>query len=61
VGCAVSIHTWPEFFLARNGHIWLVALQLAGFAGYLWYLMKFYTKLAPFITQARHEWDNRDA
>jgi hypothetical protein len=61
VACAMSIHAWPEFFLGHDGHVWLVALQLAGFAGYLWYLVKFYTKLAPFITQARHEWDNRDA
>jgi hypothetical protein len=61
VACALSIHAWPDFFLAHDGHIWLVALQLAGFAGYLWYLVRFYNKLAPFITQARHEWDNRDA
>jgi hypothetical protein len=61
VACALSIHAWPDFFLAHDGHIWLVALQLAGFAGYLWYLVRFYTKLAPFITQARHEWDNREA
>lgn len=61
VACAMSIHAWPEFFLVRDGHIWLVALQLAGFAGYLWYLVRFYNNLAPFITQARHEWDNREA
>jgi hypothetical protein len=61
VACAMSIHLWPEFFLDHNGHIWLVSVQLAGFAGYLWYVVKFYAALAPFIADARHEWHNRDA
>lgn len=61
VACAMSIHAWPEFFLVHNGHIWLVALQLVGFGGYLFYLVRFYTRLAPFITRARHEWDNAEA
>jgi hypothetical protein len=60
VACAISIHTWPEFFLTRNGHIWLVATQLAGFVGYLLYVVRFYTGLAPFIAQAREEWRGAD-
>lgn len=61
VACAMSLYAWPEFFVVHNGHIWLVALQLVGFSGYLFYLLRFYTRLAPFITQARHEWDNAEA
>ncbi|HEU0207736.1 MAG TPA: hypothetical protein VFQ78_02035 [Candidatus Udaeobacter sp.] len=56
VGCAVAIHSRPEFFLARDGHIWLIALQLIAFAGYLSYVLFFYTKLAPLIMLARAEW-----
>ena len=56
VACAVAIHMRPEFFLAREGHIWLIMLQLIAFGGYLSYVVIFYTKLAPLIEQARAEW-----
>ena len=56
VACAMAIHLRPEFFLARDGHIWLIALQLIAFGGYLSYVVIFYTKLAPLIAQARAEW-----
>jgi hypothetical protein len=56
VACALAIHLRPEFFLARNGHIWLIALQLIAFGGYLSYVVVFYTNLAPLIAQARAEW-----
>jgi hypothetical protein len=56
VGCAVAIHSRPEFFIAQDGHVWLIALQLVAFAGYLSYVVIFYTKLAPLIEQARAEW-----
>ena len=59
VACAVAIHLRPEFFLARNGHIWLIALQLTAFAGYLSYVLIFYAKLAPLIAQARAEWRSK--
>ena len=62
VACAMSIQRWPQFFVSRNGHIWLVVMQLGAFAGYLLYVMKFYTRLAPFIAQARAEWrDSADS
>jgi hypothetical protein len=58
--CAMLIHAWPQIFLARNAHLWLVAIQLVGFASYLVYVLKFYVKLAPFIAQARGEWKMKD-
>jgi len=62
--CALCIRTWPDFFLAHNGHVWLIAVQLLGFAAYLFYSVRFYVDLAPFIAEARHEWrgtlGNRD-
>ena len=62
VACAVAIHLRPEFFIDRNGHIWLIAVQLIAFAGYLSYVVRFYTRLAPLIAQARAEWrGNTDA
>ncbi|HUE61534.1 MAG TPA: hypothetical protein VMO04_00280 [Chthoniobacterales bacterium] len=61
---AILIRTWPDLFLARNAHLWLIAAQVVGFAGYLVYVVRFYASLAPLIAEARHEWrgrlDNRD-
>jgi len=61
IGCAVAIHIQPEFFLVRNGHLWLVAAQLLGFAAYLAYVVRFYARLAPLIDQSRAEWHDRAA
>jgi hypothetical protein len=38
---AILMHLQPEFFLGRDGHIWLVALQLIAFGGYLSYVLVF--------------------
>jgi len=56
VACAAAIHLRPKFFLERGGHIWLIALQLIAFTGYLSYVVIFYSKLAPLIAPARAEW-----
>jgi hypothetical protein len=56
IACAVAIHLRPEFFLAHDGHVWLIALQLVAFGAYLSYVVIFYSKLAPLIAQARAEW-----
>jgi hypothetical protein len=56
IACAAAIHLRPGFFLGQNGHIWLIALQVLAFGGYLSYLVLFYSKLAPLIAQARAEW-----
>jgi hypothetical protein len=56
LGFVIAIRIWPQFFLADGGHVWLAAAQIVGFAGYLIYVVKFYTTLAPFIAQARAEW-----
>jgi hypothetical protein len=51
-----AIRSWPDFFLAHNGHIWLIAAQIVAFVGYLIYVVRFYLTLAPLIAEARHEW-----
>lgn len=64
VFCAICIRTWPATFLAGNAHLWLIAIQVIGFAGYLLYVVRFYLKLAPLIADAHREWhgkaDSRD-
>jgi hypothetical protein len=58
VACAVAIHLRPGFFLVRDGHIWLIVLQLIAFGGYLSYVVIFYNRLAPLIVSVRSEWRN---
>ena len=60
--CALAIAHWPKQFLGDNGHLWLIGLQLLGFAGYLAYVVRFYVDLSPLIADARSEWrGNPDA
>jgi hypothetical protein len=54
--CALAIAHWPEKFLGDNGHVWLIGLQLLGFAGYLAYVVRFYVDLSSLIADARSEW-----
>jgi hypothetical protein len=54
--CAWMIHARPEVFIRRGVHLYLIAAQLAGFTGYLIYLIRFYSGLAPFIASAKDEW-----
>jgi hypothetical protein len=56
LACAICIRTWPEFFIACHGHVWLAAAQLLVFSIYLLYVLRFYRTLAPLISRARQEW-----
>jgi hypothetical protein len=56
VACVLCIYLRPEIFLERNLHVWLGVGQLAAFAAYLLYVVRFYTNLAPLIAEARQEW-----
>lgn len=53
---ALAIYRWPDFFLARNGHYILIAIQGIGLLGYLVYVIRTYLHLAPLISQTREEW-----
>jgi hypothetical protein len=56
LACAICIRTWPEFFITRNGHVWLAAAQLLVFGIYLLYVLRFFRILVPLISRARQEW-----
>src|ERR1700704_5145686 len=38
LACAVAIWIWPDFFIIRGGHIWLISVQLISFIAYLAYI-----------------------
>jgi hypothetical protein len=53
LGCALAISHWPEFFIDRAGNVWLIAAQLLSFLIYLFYVTRFYNRLAPLILRSR--------
>lgn len=57
--CAVAVEACPDIFLGHGAHVWLIAIQLVGFAGYLIYVVRFYVGLAPLIAEAHREWHGR--
>ena len=60
VACAAAIHFAPNTFLDHGRHIWLIAAQIVGFCGYLYYVVRFYNRLSPLITRARQQWEADD-
>jgi hypothetical protein len=60
VVCSICIRRWPDLFFAGNAHLWLIAIQLVGFVGYLIYVVRFYINIAPLIADAHREWHGRD-
>jgi hypothetical protein len=54
LACAIAISHWPDFFIDRGGNVWLIAAQLLSFFIYLFYVTRFYNRLAPLIVRS-HE------
>jgi hypothetical protein len=54
LSCALAISRWPDFFIDRAGHVWLIAAQLLSFLVYLFYVTRFYKGIAPLISRS-HE------
>jgi hypothetical protein len=53
LGCAFSIWRWPDLFITRAGHIWLISIQLASFIGYLIYIGRYFKGIAPLLLRSR--------
>ncbi len=53
LGCAFSIRRWPDLFIARAGHIWLISIQLASFIVYLIYIGRYFKAIAPQLLRSR--------
>lgn len=50
---AFAIWRWPNLFIARAGHIWLISIQLLSFIGYLFYTSRHFSAIAPLLLQSR--------
>jgi hypothetical protein len=50
---AFAIWRWPDLFIARAGHIWLISTQLVSFIGYLFYTSRYFREIAPLVLRSR--------
>jgi len=55
-GSAIAIYAQPDFFLHRNGHLILIALQAIGLLFYLAYVIRAFIQFVPLIAVTREEW-----
>ena len=54
--CTVAIVKWPDIFIERGGHGYLIAISFCALAGYLVYVVRLYNRLAPLVSAMRSEW-----
>jgi len=50
---AFVIWRWPDLFITRARHIWLICAQLLSFIGYLFYTSRYFSSIAPLLLQNR--------
>jgi len=55
VAAAVSIFHWPETFIRGSGHVAFAAVQTSFLTGYLIYVLRFFSAMAPKILRADQE------
>jgi hypothetical protein len=49
------LRAWPAFFIGQHGHVWLIMAQFLGLAVYLWYVVRFASRLAPIVATRQEE------
>jgi hypothetical protein len=54
--CFLCLRARPDLFLDRQFHAALAVLQVISFSAYLFYVLRYYRKIAPLIVKARAEW-----
>ena len=50
---ALAIWIWPDLFITRGGHVWLISAQLVSFIAYLTYIGRHFSKIAQLLLQSR--------
>jgi len=53
LACALAIWIWPDLFIARGGHVWLISAQLISFIAYLTFISRHFRKIAQLLLQSR--------
>jgi len=52
---AFAIWRWPNLFIARACHVWLISIQLLSFIGYLSYTSRYFSAIAPLVLSSRNK------
>lgn len=52
LGCSLAIWRWPDLFIARGYHNWLIAIQLLTFVVYLAYTVRYFRSIAPLVLRS---------
>jgi len=52
---AFAIWRWPDLFIARACHVWLISIQLLSFIGYLFYTSRYFSAIAPLVLSSRNK------
>jgi hypothetical protein len=52
LGCSLAIWRWPDVFIARGYHNWLIAIQLLTFVVYLAYTGRYFRSIAPLVLRS---------
>jgi len=53
LACTIAIYRAPDFFINRDGHVWLISAQLISFIIYLAYITRFFARIAPLVLQSK--------
>jgi hypothetical protein len=53
LACMLAIWRWPDLFIARSRHIWLISAQLVSFIAYLIYTGRYFSGIAPLVLRSR--------
>jgi hypothetical protein len=53
LACVTVIWRWPDLFIARSGHVWLVSAQIILFIWYLLYTGRYFSAIASLLLQSR--------
>ncbi len=53
IGCTFAIWRWPDVFITRAGHVWLIGIQLVSFVIYLVYIARYFNAIAPLLLRSR--------
>jgi hypothetical protein len=53
LACALAIWRWPDLFVTRGAHVWLISAQLVSFVAYLTYIGRHFSKIAQLLLQSR--------
>ena len=53
LACALAVWIWPDLFITRGGHLWLISAQLVSFIVYLAYIGRHFSRIAQLLLQSR--------